>query len=91
MIPSRVIPQLPAGVKPIAGGVSAPILAVFAGLLFLLFSFTSHHYWDEYFYLYSTRHNAPLDLLQAERDLAQGLFPLGFFSGKLGFVFVVWA
>lgn len=62
-----------------------------ATLAFLLASFTSNHYWDEYFYLYSVRHHSPLALLTMESVLAEGLFPYGFFTAKFGFVTFLWA
>ncbi|HEX5387341.1 MAG TPA: glycosyltransferase family 39 protein [Gemmatimonadales bacterium] len=51
---------------------------------FLALSFTSHRYWDEYFYLYSALAHAPRDLIALEVE--SGLFPIGFFSGKIGHV-----
>src|SRR5688572_29495726 len=62
-----------------------------AALAFLLASFTWSHYWDEYLYLYSVRYHSPPALLTLEKGLSDGLFPYGFFTGKLGFVTFVWA
>src|SRR5918995_2261492 len=62
-----------------------------AALVFLLASFTWNHYWDEYLYLYSVRYHSPTALLTLEKGLADGLFPYGFFTVKLGFVTFMWA
>jgi hypothetical protein len=67
------------------------LLSGFVAAIFLLASFTATHYWDEYFYLYSVRYHTPLELLNIEGDLAQGLFPYGFFAAKLGFITFLWA
>jgi hypothetical protein len=55
-------------------------------VLFPLASFSTEHHWDEYFYLYSTAHHGVARLLTFEPALSDGVFPNGFFSGKLGFV-----
>jgi hypothetical protein len=61
-------------------------LAAALVVLFPLASFSTEHHWDEYFYLYSTAHHTLARLLSFEPTLADGVFPNGFFSGKLGFV-----
>ncbi len=55
-------------------------------VLFPLASYSTEHHWDEYLYLYSTAHHAVGRLLSFEPALADGVFPNGFFSGKLAFV-----
>ncbi|MDW7772676.1 MAG: glycosyltransferase family 39 protein [Desulfobulbaceae bacterium] len=57
-----------------------------AGGVFLLISFTSYHYWDEYYYLYSVGSFSLPELLSLEPGLGKGLFPQAFFSTKIGFV-----
>jgi len=55
-------------------------------LIFLLIASSSQHYWDEYFYLYSVSAHEPGALLDMEHGLG-GLFPPGFYAGKLGFIY----
>lgn len=56
-------------------------------VLFLVLSFSPCHYWDEYFYLFSVLRHSPHELLKWEAGLLNdGIFPLGYFSGKLGFL-----
>ena len=55
-------------------------------LVFLLTASSSLHYWDEYFYLYSVAEHEPAALLEMEHGLG-GLFPPGFYAGKLGFIY----
>lgn len=57
-----------------------------AAAAFCILSYSPEHYWDEYFYLYSTWQHPVRALLDMEAGLADGLFPNGFFSGKLAFV-----
>lgn len=59
-------------------------LVVAAAAAFLAMSWTAHHYWDEFFYLYSSARYTPRQLLQL--DAAIDLFPQGYFSGKIGHV-----
>lgn len=60
----------------------------FAGLLvlFLVSAVSPNHYWDEYYYLFSVSRHSPSTLLSLEGTLSDGIFPHGFFSGKIGFV-----
>jgi hypothetical protein len=55
-------------------------------VLFLACSWTTAHYWDEYFYLFSVSRHSVATLLSLEPALSDGIFPNGFFSGKLAFV-----
>ena len=57
-------------------------------LIFLLVSSSSLHYWDEYFYIYSVKLHEPSALLIMEKDLT-GFFPPGFFSAKVGFIYLL--
>jgi 4-amino-4-deoxy-L-arabinose transferase-like glycosyltransferase len=54
---------------------------------FLLLSWSDGHYWDEYYYLYSTLIHTPAELLRFESGTQH--FPPGFFSEKLGHVFLL--
>jgi hypothetical protein len=54
--------------------------------LFVACAWTTNHYWDEYYYLFSVSRHSPATLLTLEPALSDGIFPNGFFSGKLGFV-----
>ena len=56
------------------------------GGFFLLISFSSNHYWDEYFYIYSVHSFSFSELLEMEPDLGKGLFPQAYFSFKYAFV-----
>jgi hypothetical protein len=60
------------------------VLIVGAAAAFLALSWTAHHYWDEFFYLYSSARYTPRQLLRL--DAATDLFPQGYFSGKIGHV-----
>ena len=51
-------------------------------IVFLLISLSPYHYWDEYYYLFSVLHHSPGELL----EFKTGVFPEGFFLGKIGFV-----
>jgi dolichyl-phosphate-mannose-protein mannosyltransferase len=53
-----------------------------ATVLFLLLSWSDEHFWDEFFYLYSARFHSLSELVRFE--LVSRLFPVGFFSQKLG-------
>jgi len=55
-----------------------------AAAAFLVLSWTAHHYWDEFFYLYSSARYTPRQLLRL--DAAIDLFPQGYFSSKIGHV-----
>jgi len=59
-------------------------LIVAAAAAFLALSWTAHHYWDEFFYLYSSARYTPRQLLRL--DAAIDLFPQGYFSSKIGHV-----
>lgn len=61
-------------------------LAAGLPLLFIACSWTTEHYWDEYYYLFSVSRHSVATLLTLEPALSDGIFPNGFFSGKLGFV-----
>jgi dolichyl-phosphate-mannose-protein mannosyltransferase len=51
-------------------------------LLFLALSWSDDHFWDEFFYLYSVRFHSIPELVRFES--VSRLFPVGFFSQKLG-------
>ena len=57
-----------------------------AVVLFLGCAWTTDHYWDEYYYLFSVSRHSVETLLAFEPSLSDGIFPNGFFSGKLAFV-----
>jgi hypothetical protein len=59
-------------------------------VLFFACAWTTNHYWDEYYYLFSVSRHSPGALMALEPALADGIFPNGFFSGKLAFVVVLW-
>jgi hypothetical protein len=59
-------------------------LLIAAGLAFLLISWSPYHHWDEFFYLFSAMAHTPRDLVRYEAGL--GIFPNGFFSGKIAHV-----
>jgi hypothetical protein len=59
-------------------------------LAYVAISAGPDHYWDEYFYLYSVKHHAIGTLVRLESGLSGGLFPDGFFSGKILFVAGLW-
>jgi hypothetical protein len=64
------------------------VVAVALGILaFLALSWNDEHYWDEYFYLYSARFHSPAELVRFE--VVTRLFPVGFFSEKLGHVLLL--
>ncbi len=58
--------------------------ALVAVAIFLVLGWNDRHYWDEYFYLYSSFRHSPTELVAFE--LQTPLFPVGFFSEKLGHV-----
>jgi hypothetical protein len=60
----------------------AVVLAVAA--LYFLVSWTPHHHWDEFFYLFSVSVHTPRQLVQFEAH--QSIFTNGYFSGKVGHV-----
>jgi hypothetical protein len=62
------------------------IALIFVAAAFCAVSYSRNHYWDEYFYLHSVWQHSVGDLVAMEGVLSDGLFPNGFFSGKLGFV-----
>lgn len=64
------------------------LLAALAGT-FILCAWTTDHYWDEYYYLFSVSRHSPGTLFSLEAALSDGIFPNGFFSGKLAFVFLL--
>jgi hypothetical protein len=66
---------------PRVNGTLAVTLAV---ALFLALGWSDGHYWDEFFYLYSSSGHSPAELVRFE--LGTGLFPVGFFSEKIGHV-----
>jgi hypothetical protein len=51
---------------------------------FLVLGWSSHRYWDEFFYLFSAARFTPRELMRL--DAAVDLFPSGYFSGKIGHV-----
>jgi hypothetical protein len=55
-----------------------------AATLFLLVSWSPHHHWDEFFYLFSAATHTPRQLVHFEAH--QSIFTNGFFSGKIGHV-----
>lgn len=55
-------------------------------VLFVFCAWTTDHYWDEYYYLFSVSRHSATTLISLEPALSDGIFPNGFFSGKLGFV-----
>ena len=59
-------------------------------ILFLIISFTPHHHWDEFYYLYTLNYHSLTELLIKENELSGGLFPNGFFSSKIGSMFIIW-
>ncbi len=64
------------------------LIAVGITAAFVLLAWNPLHYWDEYFYLYSVLAHEPAALVAMEAGLG-GLFPAGFFSGKLGFIYML--
>jgi len=54
--------------------------------VFLWLSATPFIYWDETFYLYSVLQHEPQTLFELDGQLT-GLFPIGFFLSKTGFVY----
>lgn len=56
---------------------------------FLALSWTAHHHWDEFFYLFSSAVHTPRELMRL--DAAVDLFPQGYFSGKIGHVVLLHA
>ena len=64
------------------------LAAVVLAAVFLIIASGSEHYWDEYFYLYSVLAHEPAGLLQMEPQLG-GLFPPGFYAGKIGFIYLL--
>lgn len=64
------------------------LIAVGITVAFVLLAWNPLHYWDEYFYLYSVLAHEPASLVAMEAGLG-GLFPAGFFSGKLGFIYML--
>jgi hypothetical protein len=79
----RTTRQRQAGAQPPTRRFPVP-LAAFAVAAFLLLGWSRNHYWDEYFYLYSALAHSPRELIGLEHE--SGLFPVGFFSGKIGHV-----
>jgi hypothetical protein len=66
------------------GGSRVPIAVLGVATGFLVLAWWDAHYWDEFFYLYSVFAHSPTELVRYE--LVTGLFPVGFFSEKLGHV-----
>jgi hypothetical protein len=58
--------------------------ALAAVALFLVLGWNDGHYWDEFFYLYSSFRHSPAELVRYE--VRTVLFPVGFFSEKLGHI-----
>ncbi|MEO6055470.1 MAG: hypothetical protein ABIQ49_01390, partial [Gemmatimonadales bacterium] len=69
---------------PVRAAVRPAVGVLAAVTLFLLLSWNSGHYWDEYFYLFSVWTHTPSQLVRYE--LRTELFPVGFFSEKIGHV-----
>lgn len=61
------------------GAAVAALLVVWLGL-----GWSQGHYWDEYFYLFSVSTHTPAELVRFEQHTV--LFPVGFFSEKIGHV-----
>ncbi len=55
-----------------------------AAVTFLCLSWSSHHHWDEFFYLYSSAFHSPRELMGF--DTLSNMFPAGYLSGKIGHV-----
>lgn len=53
---------------------------------FLLVSYVPYRHWDEFYFIYTANELTTTDLLAIEKGLAQGFFPEGFFSAKIGFM-----
>ncbi|MCL5998041.1 MAG: glycosyltransferase family 39 protein [Chloroflexi bacterium] len=71
---------------------SAWLIVPLMVLAYLLISNTPYHYWDEWFYLYSMLHRSPREMMDLELDLAKyNLFPGGFYSSRVGFLFFLQA
>lgn len=58
-----------------------------AGVAFLLLSWSSHHHWDEFLYLYSSASHTPAELMRL--DAVINLFPPGYLSGKIGHIAIL--
>ena len=56
---------------------------------FLVLGWSSHRYWDEFFYLFSAARFTPRELMRLDATI--DMFPPGFFSGKIGHVAVLHA
>ncbi len=69
---------------PVRAAVRPAVSVLAAVTLFLLLSWNSGHYWDEYFYLFSVWRHTPSELVRYE--FRTELFPVGFFSEKIGHV-----
>ncbi len=65
------------------------LLILLSVLIFSVISFVPYHHWDEYHYLFSLMEHSPQELIEIETDLANRIFPEGFFSSKLGFLFLL--
>lgn len=65
-------------------GVARALWPSLAAALFLALAWTPRHHWDEYFYLFSALEHSPRALIALESE--SGLFPGGFFSGKIGHI-----
>jgi len=61
---------------------------VTASTVFLLLSWNSFHYWDEFFYLFAALAHSPRELvrLDALATLGPSGFPTGYFTSKIGHV-----
>ncbi len=59
-------------------------------ILFLVISYTPYHHWDEIYYIYTLSQHSLTELLTKENELSAGLFPRGFFSSKIGSMFIIW-
>jgi hypothetical protein len=63
---------------------SKALLAGLAGVAFLVLSWSSHHHWDEFLYLFSSASHTPAELMRV--DTVTNLFPPGYLSGKIGHI-----
>jgi hypothetical protein len=68
---------------------SKALLVGLAGVAFLLLSWSSHHHWDEFLYLYSSASHTPAELMRL--DAVMNLFPQGYLSGKIGHIAILHA
>lgn len=74
----------PRGTPRRRSGAARALWPSLAAALFLALAWTPRHHWDEYFYLFSALEHSPRALIALESE--GGLFPSGFFSGKIGHI-----